>query len=38
MPRALERVYALRIFAMFEHSQEQRQLAVKAGDATGTEG
>jgi hypothetical protein len=30
----LERVYALRIFAMFEHSQKQWQLAVKAGDAT----
>jgi len=31
---AMERVYALRIFAMFEHSQKQWQLAVKAGDST----
>jgi len=31
---ALERVYASRILAMFEHSQKQWQLAVKAGDAT----
>ncbi len=31
---ALERVYAMRIFAMFEHSQKQWQLAVRAGDAT----
>lgn len=30
---AVERVYAQRIFAMFEHSQKQWQLAVKAGDA-----
>lgn len=29
---AVERVYAQRIFAMFEHSQKQWQLAVKAGD------